>query len=98
MSEDIERDGKPVEHRARRELNNGFGDAMAKAVELTLTPVIMGGIGLLLDRWLGTWPVFALIFFLFTIGYVVWKMFVRYDAEMRRHEANIPGRKPGAVS
>jgi len=87
-----------VEQQARRELNNGFGDAMARAVEIVLTPVIMGFFGWLLDRWLGTWPVFALIFFVFTIGYVIWKMFVRYDEEMRRHEARIPGRKPGAIT
>jgi len=71
---------------------------MARAVEITLTPAIMGGLGYLLDRWLGTGPVFFLILFVFTIGYVVWKMFVRYDAEMRRHEANIPGHKPGAAT
>ena len=85
-----------MEHRARRELNNGFGDAMARAVEITLTPAIMGGLGYLLDKWLGTWPVFFLLIFVFTIGYVVWKMFLRYDAEMRRHEAKIPGHKPGS--
>ena len=86
-----------MEHRARRELNNGFGDAMARAVELSLTPAIMGGLGWLLDRWLGTWPVFALLFFVFTLGYVMWKSFVRYDHEMRAHEARLPGqRDPGS--
>ncbi len=83
-----------MEHRARRELNNGFGDAMARAVELCLTPAIMGGLGLLLDRWLGTWPLFAGFFFLFTIVYVAWKMFVRYDRDMRAHEAKLPGHGP----
>jgi F0F1-type ATP synthase assembly protein I len=69
---------------------------MARAVELALTPALMGGLGLLLDRWLGTWPVFAIFFFLFTIGYVAWKMFVRYDQDMRAHEAKLPGHDPGA--
>ena len=71
---------------------------MARAFELTLTPVILGGLGCLLDRWLGTRPLFMLLFFLFTVGYVFWKLFVGYDAEMGRHEANIPGRKPGAAT
>ncbi|HTN81107.1 MAG TPA: AtpZ/AtpI family protein [Acidimicrobiales bacterium] len=80
-----------MDRRARRELNNGFGDAMARAVEITLTPAIMGGLGYLLDRWLGTWPIFAAFFFVFTIVYVIWKMFVRYDQDMRSHEAKLPG-------
>jgi F0F1-type ATP synthase assembly protein I len=42
------------EQRARRELNNGFGDALSRAFELAATPAIFGGIGWLLDRWLGT--------------------------------------------
>ena len=82
----------------RRELNNGVGNALSRAVELTVTPLIFGFFGWLLDRWLGTWPVFALIFFVFTVAYVIWKMFIRYDEEMRRHEAKIPGHKPGAVT
>ena len=69
----------------------------SQSAELCLTPVIIGGLGWLLDRWLGTWPVFALSFFVFTLGYVIWKMFVRYDHEMRTHEARLPGRRePGA--
>ena len=55
--------------------------------------MIFGFLGWLLDGRLGTRPVFMLVFFLFTLGYVVWKMFVRYDAEMRRHEASSPGRE-----
>ncbi|MEY2431858.1 MAG: hypothetical protein QOC92_1583, partial [Acidimicrobiaceae bacterium] len=31
--------------RDRRELNNGFGNALARAVELTLSPVIFGFLG-----------------------------------------------------
>ena len=87
-----------MEHRARRELNNGFGDAMARAVELSLTPAIMGFLGSLLDRWLGTWPVFAIAFFVFTLGYVIWKMFMRYEHEMQAHEAKLPGRKSGPAT
>ena len=71
---------------------------MARAVELSLTPAIMGFLGSLLDRWLGTWPVFAIAFFVFTLGYVIWKMFMRYEHEMQAHEANLPGRKPGPAA
>lgn len=71
---------------------------MARAVELALTPAIMGFLGSLLDRWLGTWPVFAIVFFVFTLGYVIWKMFVQYERDMREHESKIPGRKAGPVT
>ena len=64
--------------------------------------MILGGLGWLLDRWLGTWPVFVLFFFVFTLGYVVWKMFVRYEHEMRttRHGCRRAGasQEPSTMS
>jgi len=66
---------------------------MSRAIELSLTPAIMGFLGSLLDRWLGTWPVFAIALFVFTLLYVIWKMFVQYDQAMRAHEAQLPGRR-----
>jgi len=66
---------------------------MSRAVELSLTPAIMGFLGSLLDRWLGTWPVFAIAFFVFTLVYVIWKMFMQYSADMRAHEAQLPSRR-----
>lgn len=77
--------------RSRRELNNGFGDALARAFELVLTPVMFAGLGWLLDGWLGTRPFIALALFAFTAVYVAWKLFARYDAEMRRHEERLFG-------
>lgn len=73
----------------RRDLNNGFGNALSKAIELTLTPLIMAFGGHLLDRWLGTGPVFALFLGLFTLGYVSWRMFSGYDQKMREEEARV---------
>ena len=75
--------------RERQQLNNGSGDAQAKAFELALTPTIMGFAGYWLDRWLGTSPVFLLLLVLSTVTYLMWKFFVRYDAEMRAHEAEL---------
>jgi uncharacterized membrane protein len=80
----------------RRELNNGFGDALSRAVELVVTPAVMGFLGWLLDRWLGTWPVFALVLFFFTVGYMIWKLFLHYDEEMRAHEQKLFGPRPAA--
>ena len=71
---------------AKRELNTGFGDALARAFELVATPGFFGVLGWLLDRRLGTTPLFAMLFFLIVLGYVMWKMWSGYEASMRRHE------------
>ncbi|MDA8117926.1 MAG: AtpZ/AtpI family protein [Actinomycetota bacterium] len=39
----------------------GAPDAVANAIELVLTPVFLFGIGFLVDRWLGTLPIFSLV-------------------------------------
>lgn len=75
--------------RARRDLNNGAGDALAVAFELALTPAIFAFLGWRLDEWLGTTPVFLLAFFLFVAGYEGWKFFGRYDAKMRSEEQSL---------
>jgi F0F1-type ATP synthase assembly protein I len=80
---------------AKRELNRGFGDALATAFELAVTPAILALIGWRLDAWLGTTPVFLVALFAFTMSYEIWKLFRRYDAQMRDHEARVPGlRRP----
>ena len=73
----------------KRELNTGFGDALARAVELVVTPGIFALLGWLLDRQLGTVPVFSFVFFFLVLGYVVWKMWMGYEADMKRHEKNL---------
>lgn len=72
---------------AKRELNRGAGDALSMAVELAVTPTFFAFLGWRLDAWLGTTPLFLVVLFLFTMGYIVWKLFMRYDAQMRSHEA-----------
>ena len=70
----------------RRELNNGFGETSARAFELVLTPIIFGVLGYLLDRRLGTSPLFMLGLGLFTFGYVVWRTWTGYDRRMSEQE------------
>jgi F0F1-type ATP synthase assembly protein I len=76
---------------AKRELNRGAGNAMSMAFELAVTPALFAFIGWRLDVWLGTTPLLLLVLFVFTIGYEIWKLFTRYDAMMRKHEAQMPG-------
>lgn len=80
--------------RAKRDLNNGFGEALSKAVELALTPAIFAFIGWRIDRALGTSPLFLVALFLLVISYVTWKLFMGYDAEMRRREHELLHRHP----
>jgi F0F1-type ATP synthase assembly protein I len=72
------------------ELYNGAGEGMSRAFELALTPAIIGGIGYLLDRWLGLLPVLTIVFFLVAMAGLVARMYYSYDAQMKDHEAASP--------
>jgi hypothetical protein len=61
-------------------------DMLSKGVELVLTTVIVGGLGALLDAWLGTAPFLMFGLGGFALAYQVWKMVVGYEADMRAHE------------
>ncbi len=76
--------------RAFREVNNGFGDGLAAAFEMVVTPIIFAFFGYLLDRWLGLHLVFALIFGLLTFAYMMYKLVSRYSADMARHDESAP--------
>lgn len=80
--------------RAVREVNTGFGDGLASAFEMVATPAVMGFLGFLVDRWLGTGLGFMLGFGLFTFAYMLWKLIRRYNTEMAQHEANAPWNRP----
>ena len=76
---------------AKRELNNGFGNALNAAVELAVTPALLALLGWRIDLWLGTSPIFLLVLFTFTVGYVAWKQLRAYDVTMRRQEQELFG-------
>jgi F0F1-type ATP synthase assembly protein I len=80
-----------VDLRDRRELNNGAGNALNRAVELTVTPMIFGFFGYLVDGQVGTRPLFMLIFFLFVLGYVVWKQYALYSTTMDAEQRKLTG-------
>ena len=74
---------------AKRELNNGFGESLAKAFELVVTPGIFGFFGWLLDHKLGTTPLFTLLFTLIVFGYVSWRLWGTYERQMQVHEGRL---------
>ena len=68
------------------ELYRGFGNSTSRAFELALSPMVLAGLGYLLDRWLGIVPVLTIVFFLVgTIGLTA-TMWYGYTAKMRLHE------------
>ncbi|MBC8365125.1 MAG: AtpZ/AtpI family protein [Actinobacteria bacterium] len=71
-----------------RELKQGFGDAAAAAFELAVTPAIFGVLGWLLDRAVGTSPVFTIGFVLVTAGYSVWRLAHDYRINLDREAAS----------
>ena len=84
--------------KARQDLNQGFGNALGLAVEMVGTPMIFGLLGLLLDRWLGTSPLFTLVLFLFGVVGMAVKTYYAYVEKMKREEADTPwGRKSQAT-
>lgn len=76
---------------AKRELNNGFGNALTAAVELAVTPALFALLGWQIDRWLGTSPLFFLFLFVFTVAYVSWRQYMTYEAKMRHQEQELLG-------
>jgi F0F1-type ATP synthase assembly protein I len=68
-----------------RNLSTREADGLVLALELVLTTAIMAGLGFLLDRALGTVPVFTALFGAFTLAYEVWKIVKGYDLQMARH-------------
>lgn len=73
----------------RRDLNNGFGETLAKAFELVLTPLIFGFLGRFIDGRLHTTPLFMLAFGLGTFGYVAWRAVRGYSEAMDVQEERI---------
>ena len=79
---------------ARQKLNRGYSDGLARAMEIVVSPLLMGFLGRLVDGWLGTGPWFMIAFGAFGAAGVIAKLWVGYDRDMRRHEAALPGRRP----
>lgn len=70
-------------------LNRGYGDAMGRGIELALTLVVVGGIGWLIDRAAGTYPLFTVVLSVLGFAGITAKLFLGYDLEMRKidHDA-----------
>ena len=78
---------------ARRDLYQGFGNALATAVELVGAPLLFGLLGWLLDHWLGWSPVLTILFGLYGLGGGILRAYYGYAAKMKTEEAGKPWAK-----
>jgi F0F1-type ATP synthase assembly protein I len=81
-----------VDDREQRELWNGFSNALSRAIELVVTPLLFALAGYGLDRWLGTSPLFAVLLASFAFVGLAVKSYYVYREDMRAHEQRLPGR------
>ena len=72
----------------RRLLNRGYSDGFTRALEVVLTPLILGGLGALVDGRVGTRPWFTIALATAGVAGIFTKLWLGYDREMREHEAN----------
>jgi F0F1-type ATP synthase assembly protein I len=70
----------------KREMNRGFSNAFSRSFEIAGLLALFALAGLGLDRWLGSAPLFVIIFSVFAfIGQFV-RMYYAYNADMDRQQ------------
>jgi F0F1-type ATP synthase assembly protein I len=79
-----------VDTDGNRELYNGFGNAMALAVELAGTPILFGLAGWWLDHRFGTGHLLLIVLSLFAVVGLAVRSYYTYTHEMEEHEARGP--------
>jgi F0F1-type ATP synthase assembly protein I len=88
-------EGDDVGSNDKRDLYRGIDDGWTRAIELALTPLLMGFLGYLVDSWLGTLPGFTIVFVVLAVVGMTIKLYYAYDASMRAEEAGKPwARRP----
>ncbi len=88
-------DQRDLRKHGARVTPHGAGDALSTAFEMTATPALFAFFGLLVDRGVGTAPLFTILFCAVVLAYTTWKVFRRYDQRMRALEGGLPGRAGG---
>lgn len=68
---------------ARRELNNGFGETLARSFEFAVTPTIFAAAGYWLDRQIGTTLVFTIGLLLLALVGTIVRWYFDYEQRMR---------------
>jgi hypothetical protein len=89
----MEHRGTVDDLKGRQQLYNGFGDSLSRAIELVVTPLLLGLLGLLLDHIFGLTPVLTIALSVFGIVGVSVKMYYAYDRDMQAHDEGQPWAK-----
>lgn len=84
-----------MELRDKQDLYNGFGNTLARGVELVVTPLIFGVIGHFVDRWLRTGLLFTLAVGIFCVIGMSIRMYYGYVEAMKEHEAHAAWARKG---
>lgn len=86
-----------VDLRGQRHLYNGFGNALSRAFELVVTPLVFAVLGWLLDRAFGTSPLLAVALGAFGFAGVCVRSYLQYTSAMAEHDAALPSRRAGRI-
>lgn len=81
-----------MEPSQRREFTQEMGKSTG-SYELVLSPVLFSLLGYLIDRWLGTLPVFTVLLAVVALVAVSVKIYFAYKHDMEEHDANGPWAK-----
>jgi F0F1-type ATP synthase assembly protein I len=68
-------------------------DGVVAAFELVLTPALFALFGYLIDKWLGTSPLFLASMGGLVAVYEIWKLWYTYTQKMRSYEKSLPDAK-----
>ena len=71
-----------MDRHEQRELREGAGAALSASFEMIATPAVFGFLGWLIDRALGTFPVFALSLAGIVLAYEIWRLYQSYSTSM----------------
>ena len=80
-----------------QQLYNGFGNTLARAFELVVTPTLFGLIGYGIDRVTGLLPVFTITLTVFCLAGMSVRMYYGYVTAMKEYEAAGPWAKKQAA-
>jgi F0F1-type ATP synthase assembly protein I len=74
-----------------RTLTRGFGEGFTYAFEFAITTALFLGFGWLVDRWLGTEPVFMIVFAVLGLVGQSLRLYYTYEAKMKALDAERRG-------
>ena len=77
---------KPLVSASTR-LDKGTDDRLGKSIDVALVTLVFLGVGYLLDRWLGTKPIFMIAFVVLALIGEFVRFWYDYDARMKVLEA-----------